>query len=134
MNYETVRYIIIGAIVLGVTIFILRSFVKAAIVALLVVLLFRIGWVYTGEDIENSMFLNKILHPDFIESIVESYEGFADKRDELGEMIDPETLEETVRDEIKDKVNEYLDGSTDDGTSEEDMIPDENTEDDQNNN
>lgn len=105
---------------LGVTIFILRSFVKAALIAILVVFLFRVGWVYTADDVRNNLFINKILNPDYIESVVEKYEDFTEKRKEGGDVIDPEALEDTVKEEIRNKVLDYLNGSTNDGE-----VPDE---------
>lgn len=112
MNYEIIRYVIIGAIVLGVTMYILKSFIKAALIAMVIVILFKVGWVYTGDDVRNSSFLNNILHPEAIESVIEKYDLFAKRRDSLQEKLDV-NIEESVKDEIGDKIKDYLNKDTD---------------------
>jgi hypothetical protein len=74
---------------------------------------------------------NKIFHPDFIESAIQKYDEFTEKRDSLGEIIDPEALEDAVKDGLQDKVDEFLNGNTDNGEddikeSPEEEVPGEN--------
>lgn len=112
MDIELVKLLIIGVLVFTVAIYIFGTTLRIALVAIVVVLIFRMGWVYTGDDIQGQEFWNKILPENVVEFIVEKYDEFSDRRDE-GAIIDAENLEDGVKKEFIDKTNEFIDRTQD---------------------
>lgn len=112
MDIELIKLFIIGVLVFTVAIYIFGTTLRIALVAIVVVLIFRMGWVYTGDDIQGQEFWNKILPENVVEFIVEKYDEFSDRRDE-GAIIDAENLEDGVKKEFIDKTNEFIDRTQD---------------------
>lgn len=106
MNYEILKYIIIGVLLLGILLFILKSIVKTIIVVVIIAILFRIGWIYTSDDLKNS-FLKNILNEDYIEDISDKYDDYVERRNN-DNIIEPQKIEDTIREEINKKVNQYM--------------------------
>lgn len=108
MNPDTIKIILLIALILGATILILKSLIKAAIVTFIIILLFRIGWVYDSGDLKNNFLLDKLINYQKIESVFTEYEKYVDKRREK-EVIDTEEIDRKIREEMNKKVKEYMD-------------------------
>lgn len=107
MDLNILIFILIGLIVLAGSIFLLKSMVKAALLTVVIMLLFRAGWVYTTDEMVNTFHLDKILNRDSYQEFRLRYEDYKNRRDEDA-IINPDGLEETIKNEIKDKVDDYL--------------------------
>lgn len=107
MNYELLKYIIIFILVLGILFFVLKSLVKVIIIGIIIAILFGIGWTYTSDDLKNKLFLDKIVNEKYIENIYDKYDNYVDKREKEDNLINPENIEDIIREEIDRKVNEY---------------------------
>lgn len=106
MNYEIFKFVLVAFIVLGILFFVLKSFIKAAIITCIIIILFRIGWTYTSNDLREKLFLDKIIDEKYVEEIYDKYDKYVEKRSNDG-IINTEKLEETVKDEMNKKINEY---------------------------
>lgn len=107
MSPDAIKAIMLSVLILGITIFILKSLIKAAIVTIVIVLLFRIGWVYNSSDLKDKLLLDKLINPEKMESIYSEYDSYVDKRKE-NEVIDTEGIDNKIREEMNKKVNEYI--------------------------
>lgn len=107
MSPDVIKAIMLSVLILGITIFILKSLIKAAIVIIVIVLLFRIGWVYNSSDLKDKLLLDKFINPEKMESIYSEYDSYVDKRKE-NEVIDTEGIDNKIREEMNKKVNEYI--------------------------
>lgn len=107
MSPDAIKAIMLSVLILGITIFILKSLIKAAIVIIVIVLLFRIGWVYNSSDLKDKLLLDKFINPEKMESIYSEYDSYVDKRKE-NEVIDTEGIDNKIREEMNKKVNEYI--------------------------
>lgn len=99
-----VFYIFMALVIMGLGLFLLRSLVKATFLAIIVVVIFRIGWVYSADDMINKFHLDKILAPDYIEEFQEGYGKYEDKRKE-DELIDTEEMDNILKKELEEKLN-----------------------------
>lgn len=106
MNPSILKAIILGIVVLGIAIYILKSFIKAIIVTVVIVLLFRIGWVYNSNDLKHKILPDNI-NSEKIENIFSVYDSYVDKRKEH-EVIDTEEIDNMIREEMQKKVDEYI--------------------------
>lgn len=103
---ETMLYIIIGLVVVVVGIFILKSVIKAIILGIVILIVFRIGWVYDADDIITKFHLNKVLKPEHVEEFQKGYSHYEDER-EKDAIVDAKQLDEYIKRELKEKVNNF---------------------------
>ena len=107
INTEILKLIIVGILVIGIAIYIFKTTVRVAVIFLIIVYLFRFGWVYQSSDLRGQDLWNKILGEEAVEFFYEKYDAFSKKRD-ANSVIDAEKVEEGIRQEIIDKTNHYL--------------------------
>lgn len=107
MNYEIIKQIILFSIILGITFYLLKSFIQAIVITFIIVILFRIGWVYTSDDLRSKFSLEKIIPSKYVESIYDKYDDYVNKREEY-KIINPDELEGAIKKELQEKVNQYL--------------------------
>ena len=101
------KLIIIGILVIGIAIYIFKTTVRVAIILLVIVYLFRFGWVYQSGDLRGQDLWKKILGEETVEFFYEKYDAFSKKRDE-NSVIDAEKVEDGIREEIEERTNEFL--------------------------
>jgi uncharacterized membrane protein YraQ (UPF0718 family) len=77
---ETVLLVIILFGSLFLLSYVFKSIVKAIIISLVIVLLFKIGFLWTTEDLKETKFF-KILAPEPQEKIERFYDDYSKKRD-----------------------------------------------------
>lgn len=112
LSPDIIRAIILGVFILGITVFILKSLIKGIIVTIIIILLFRIGWVYSSDDLKDKFLLDKFINTKQVESIFSEYDNYVDKR-RKNEVIDTEGIDSKIREEMNKKVNEYMDKQPD---------------------
>lgn len=114
LNYELIGYLVIGVIILAITFFIIKSFVKAIIITAIIIVLFKIGWGYTSDDLKNKFHLDRFVNP----TIIEKYDDYTKKR-KVDEVIDTDNINKTIdegldnfenfiHNDLEDKVNDFL--------------------------
>lgn len=107
LSPDIIKVIILGVFILGITVFILKSLIKGIIVTIIIILLFRIGWVYSSDDLKDKFLLDKLINTKQVESIFSEYDNYVDKR-RKNEVIDTEEIDKKIREEMNKKVNEYV--------------------------
>lgn len=107
LSPDIIKVIILGVFILGITVFILKSLIKGIIVTIIIILLFRIGWVYSSDDLKDKFLLDKLINTKQVESIFSEYDNYVDKR-RKNEVIDTEEIDRKIREEMNKKVNEYV--------------------------
>ena len=107
MTDEQLLMILIVIIVIFIAFLIFKSLIKAVIITSIIVILFRIGWVYKTDDLKNNFKLDKYVNPNYAEKIYKTYDNYVEKR-EQNAIINAEKLEETIRDDVDKKVSEYI--------------------------
>lgn len=104
---------IVACIFIFLVIFtILRSLVKAAIVLIVIVLLFKIGWVYTSEDLKSKFNLDDFVEREHREKLYEGYDNFREKgkkeevinTDKINDKVD-NLIDKNLNDKVKDYIN-----------------------------
>lgn|GEM_PF-3159048 len=101
MNTGTLYSLLIAIIAISISFFLLKSFIKAAIVAIIIVILFRIGWVYNSNDLREKLHLDEFIKPQYRETIYDKYDDYKKKREE-DEVIDTKGID--------NKINEGING------------------------
>lgn len=87
----------------------LRSIFSAAIIAI-VVIIFRIGFVYSADEIFEKFRLRQFLNPDYSEEIYDKYDSFTEKR--KNQVIDTDRINEKIeegKDDILRRLDEKID-------------------------
>lgn len=108
MQTEILIYILIGLLLFGGAMYLLKSLVKAALLTVVIMVLFRVGWIYSAEEMVNTFRLDKILNKESYTEFRIGYEDYVNKREE-DPIVNPKGLEETIKSEIQNKVYEYFD-------------------------
>jgi len=101
LNTGTLYSLLIAIIAISISFFLLKSFIKAAIVAIIIVILFRIGWVYNSNDLREKLHLDEFIKPQYRETIYDKYDDYKKKREE-DEVIDTKGID--------NKINEGING------------------------
>lgn len=110
MEQETL-YIIIGSILAFLILLsIFKSLIKAAIIVIIMIILFRIGWVYSSNDLKEKLYFDNIIKPEYQESFYNQYDNYKNKR-EKNEVIDTKKMDEEFTKEINKKVQEYIESN-----------------------
>lgn len=114
MDYGFIRFIIFTAFVLGVLFFLLKSIVRAILVTIVIIFVFKVGWIYTPGDIKEKIPLRWFVNEDHAELLYNKYENYVDKREESS-IIDVYEIEKDIREkgidatkELDRKVDSYL--------------------------
>ena len=114
MDYSTLKLIAIAIIVFGALMFLFKSLIKAIIITIVIVTLFRVGWVYTSDDLKNKLHLGEFVNPSYVESLYDGYDDYVNKRDK-DNILDAKKIDnniqkvdDSLRKEISEKVNQYL--------------------------
>lgn len=110
MEPETIASLIVALLIFLVVLSIFKSLLKAGIFAVIVVVLFRVGWIYTSDDLKEKLHLDNFISKEYQEIIFRKYDEFVEKR-KGGEIIDTDKINDTINDnlnKLNEKVDEYI--------------------------
>lgn len=100
--------IIFGCIiVISVLAFLLKSFVKVFLAFIIIALLFKIGFIWTPDEIINNLKLDRFVKSEYQERLEDGLNGLVDKRKD-NEIIDANEIENVVKEVIDAKTQEAL--------------------------
>lgn len=98
-------YIIIGVIVISIIFFIVRSVIKLLFIVGIIFLLFHLGFLWAGDDLNSKLGLNQVLEPEVNEVVQSEYDRFAEKREEHA-VIDTEKLKDLINQTAQNIIGE----------------------------
>ena len=90
-----------------VALFLLKSLIKAIIISFVIILLFRIGWVYDSNDLKEKLHVDNFIKSEYIEDVYNKYDDYTNKR-EVDEIIDTKKIDDTISKELDEKVEDYI--------------------------
>lgn len=82
MSNDTFLWLIIGMVVVAIISYFVRSFIKIVFVAVLIYLLFHIGFIWESNDLSRYLKLDKWFSPEVSEEIQHHYNSYTEKRNE----------------------------------------------------
>ena len=106
-NYSGFFFIIIAVIAFLIIVKLLNSVIKAAIVVFVIILMFRVGWIYNSRDLEEKLWLDKIINKEYLNVIYEKYDDFRN-RDKKNEVINTEKIDEIIKEKIENTLSEKV--------------------------
>ena len=101
MDNNVLILFIVGVVVVTVIGFCLKSFAKLIICLAVIALLFKLGFVWGPNDLNEKLHLDKVLNLNHKEKVLNAVESFSDKR-ELNEIVDPEKVGDVFNEAITD--------------------------------
>lgn len=107
MSTETIIFIVLTILVLGVAFYFIKSFIQAVFVTLLVVLIFRVGWVYSADEVIHLFRLDSIMEEEKVEEFEIFFEDFR-KRSSENQILIPEKIDNALEEELREKMDEFL--------------------------
>ena len=107
-NYSSVFSVLVLILIFLAIVKLLNSVIKAAIIIFVIVIMFRVGWVYNSRDLREKLWLDKIINQNYQERFYEKYDDFRKKDKESG-VVDTEKIDEIIKEEIEGKINEKVD-------------------------
>lgn len=105
MNLEIIKYIIIGALVLGLLFYILRSLFQVIVIFLIISFLFGLGWTFNTEDLRDRLFLDRVVESEYLEDFYEKYDDYTEKRNK-DRVLKPDKIEDTIKEELSKKIKD----------------------------
>lgn len=102
--------IIIGVVVFLIAMFILKSIIRAILIGLLALVVFRVGWVYSADELFEKYKLREVITEEYQDDIYNKYNEYTEKRDS-NMIIDTEKIDNKLQEkefEIKKELNEKL--------------------------
>lgn len=111
---EYLIYLVVAVAVAAIVFYLLRSIIATIIVVVIAVIIFKIGWVYSADELFEKFKLNEIINPKYQEEFYDKYSEYEDKRskdeiistDKINDLLDEG--ESKIREELRKKVDEYL--------------------------
>lgn len=110
MTKELLLMIVVAIIVFLILLTLLKSLFKAGIVIFIFVILFRVGWVYTSNDLKEKLHLDSLIKEEYQEGFFNKYDDYSKRRKE-DEIIDTENMNNEIDNQLKnlnDKVDNFI--------------------------
>lgn len=111
MNQEYLLIIIVSVFIFLILLTILKSLIKAIITSIIIILLFRIGWVYSSDDLKEKLHLDTFISPKYQEDFYNKYDDYKDRR-EKDEIINTREINNKIDEQIDEKVKKYLENNS----------------------
>lgn len=106
-DYSGFFFMLTAIVAFLIIVKLLNSVIKAAIVSFVIIIMFRIGWVYNSRDLKEKLWLDKIFDKEHLNVIYEKYDDFRN-RDKENEVIDTEKIDEIIKEKIEDTLSEKV--------------------------
>jgi len=106
MSNSTFFWIIIGMIIVAIISYFVRSFIKVVLIAVLIYLLFHIGFIGDSKDLSHYLKLDKLFSSDVNEEIQHHYHSYTEKR----EAHETKPINE-IKSHIEDALNKTWNAS-----------------------
>lgn len=100
MTTDIVLLFLIGLALVAVVAFLVKSFIKVVIIAIIIYVLFHLGFIWGVDDLNSKLHLDKLFKPDVHEQIQNEYGNFGDKREEYG-IVDTDEIKKVVDDTLQ---------------------------------
>jgi len=104
MPTDIVTLFLIGLVIVAVVAFLVKSFIKVVIIAIVIYVLFHLGFIWGVDDLNSKLHLDKFFNPDVHEQIQSEYENFGEKREEYS-VVDTEEIKRVVDDTLQKAWN-----------------------------
>lgn len=106
---ELIQYIIYIIIIISIIVFIVKKAVSVALTLFAILLIFNIGFRFTGSDMVDKLKINDYFEPEAATSITEFFDDFAQKREQYG-IIDSDKVYDGITDAIEKGYYIVVDG------------------------
>lgn len=107
MNQGLLITVFCAIVIFSIALFLLKSIIKAIIISFVIIILFRIGWVYNSNDLKEKLHFDKFIKSEYIEDIYDKYDNYTNRR-EKDEIIDTKKIDNAISEELDKKVNKYI--------------------------
>lgn len=124
-----ITIILMALVIVGMAIFLLKSSVRLIIAVTIIVVLFRIGWVYSAEDIFVRFKIGEFIQSKYYDDVYDVYDDYSKKRQE-NTIVDTDKINEKINEgkerivnksknliqnipseeEIREKIDKYVNG------------------------
>lgn len=100
INPELIKSIIYIIIIIAIVLFLIKKAIKVAVSIFVIFLLFNVGFIMTGQDINETFKLDEVLDKDASTTIQSFFDDFDKKREEFG-IVDAKKVEEKMKEGIE---------------------------------
>lgn len=100
INPELIKSIIYIIIIIAIVLFLVKKAVKLAVAVFAIFLLFNVGFIMTGQDINETFKLDEVLDKEASTAIQSFFDDFDKKREEFG-IVDAKKVEEKMKEGIE---------------------------------